>query len=208
MPDFTHEDLHGRLTGTIVAGVDEVGRGPLAGPVVAAAVIWPHDRQQTSLWQKIDDSKKLKSSVRAELSLQIRADTIWAIAEASVEEIDSLNILHASLLAMRRAVDRLSCVPDICLIDGNRKPKGSSITAQTIIGGDAKSLSIAAASIIAKEYRDARMRDLAELHPSYGWDRNAGYGTAQHLAALAEHGPTMHHRYSFAPVRLHSQNAA
>lgn len=182
----------------LVAGVDEAGRGPLAGPVVAAAVILC-DRGIEGL----DDSKKLTPARRAELEAQIIAHCRYGIGMASVEEIDSINILQATFLAMTRAVDALcsthGCTPDHVLVDGNRLPRwGYSATA--IIGGDALHGCISAASIIAKEARDRMMRAAALDYPLYGWTSNKGYGSAEHLRALRTHGPCPLHRRSFAPV--------
>jgi ribonuclease HII len=186
----------------IVAGVDEAGRGPLAGPVVAAAVILC-DGGISGL----NDSKKLSAKRRAMLEPEIKARCRWAIGIATVEEIDQINILQATFLAMTRAVDGLSATLgdgsgdalDEVWVDGNRLPRWG-YKARAIVGGDALHDEISAASILAKEHRDALMREAAQLHPQYGWDRNAGYGTAQHMAALREYGPTAFHRRSFAPI--------
>lgn len=178
-----------------VAGIDEVGRGPLAGPVVAAAVILPPDPPKG-----LKDSKKLTPAARFRLDREIRATSEVAIALASVEEIDRLNILGATMLAMRRAVDRLARLPEAALVDGNRLPD-LPCPARAIVKGDARVPAIAAASIVAKEARDGLMRALALAHPGYGWERNAGYGTPAHLDGLTRLGPTPHHRRSFAPVR-------
>ncbi|MDR1934966.1 MAG: ribonuclease HII [Candidatus Accumulibacter sp.] len=179
-----------------VCGVDEAGRGPLAGPVVAAAVILDLGRPIDGL----DDSKKLSAKRRAALALEIRAKALsWAVAEASVEEIDRLNILQASLLAMRRAVNNLALRPEKALIDGNQCPR-LDCPAEAIVGGDGKIASIAAASIMAKTIRDAGMRALHAVYPVYGFDRNKGYPTAFHLQALRVHGPSPAHRLSYAPV--------
>ena len=183
----------------IVAGVDEVGRGPLAGPVVAAAVILP-PKPPRSLLRDIDDSKKLPAPARERLDVEIRGCATVAIAEASVAEIDSVNILQAALLAMRRAVAALAVAPDMVLVDGNADPR-FSIPCRMVVGGDGIHLSIAAASIVAKVFRDRMMTRLAEAHPEYGWATNAGYGTPSHCNALKRFGPTAHHRVSFAPVR-------
>jgi ribonuclease HII len=199
MPDFAHEIRFGRQTGKVICGIDEVGRGPLAGPVVAAAVILPLDFPD-ALCAKIRDSKKMSPLAREKIFEPLKEHCLYAIAEASVEEIDRLNILWATMLAMQRAVEKLETNIDVALIDGNRAPK---LPCQTvpIIGGDDLSLSIAAASIIAKVTRDRLMKKLAEQFPFYGWDHNAGYGTSEHIEALAAHGITEWHRASFAPVR-------
>jgi ribonuclease HII len=182
-----------------VIGVDEAGRGPLAGPVVAAAVLLDPARVPAG----IDDSKALSATRRARICAELSACARIGIGLASVEEIDRLNILWASMLAMQRAVEALCAAmggdPAMVLVDGNRCPDWRH-PARAIIGGDAKSLSIAAASIIAKEHRDALMRAAHADHPHYGWASNKGYGSAQHLAALRDFGPTPHHRRSFSPV--------
>ncbi len=180
----------------MIAGVDEAGRGPLAGPVVAAAVILHPDDPITGL----DDSKKLSPKRRAALEGEIRARALHiGVGQASVEEIDAINILQATFLAMTRAVEALKADPAHILVDGNRLPKWR-YSAQAVIGGDALHPCISAASIIAKEVRDRIMRAAALAHPHYGWERNMGYGSALHMAALVEHGPTPLHRKSFAPV--------
>ncbi|PYF11781.1 RNase HII [Rhodobacter viridis] len=181
---------------TRIAGVDEVGRGPLCGPVTAAAVVLDLSRIPVGL----NDSKKLSAKRRAELVAEITATAEISVAHASVEEIDALNILQASHLAMIRAIEGLTVPPDHVLIDGNRMPKALAISAETIVKGDARSVSIAAASIVAKEVRDALMVDLAQQFPGYGWERNAGYPTKDHLQALLDFGVTPVHRRSFRPV--------
>lgn len=191
-PDLSLESLENG----IVTGIDEAGRGPWAGPVVAAAVILDPRRLPTG----INDSKKLSASKREALYDAILANATCAVGMASVGEIDTLNILGATKLAMCRAVDRLSVMPDIALVDGNRAP-ALPCRVKTVIGGDALSLSIAAASIIAKVTRDRLMSELARDYPGYGWEHNAGYGTAIHQSALVSLGVTPHHRRSFAPVR-------
>ncbi len=178
----------------MIVGVDEAGRGPLAGPVVAAAVILCPDGIPG-----LDDSKKLSPKRRAELESQIKAQCRWAIGEASVDEIDRINILQATMLAMARAVEALGVEPAEVLVDGNRLPRWR-YAARAIIGGDALHPCISAASIIAKEHRDRFMIRMAQDFPGFGWERNMGYGTAQHLAALRQYGPTPLHRTSFAPV--------
>jgi ribonuclease HII len=178
----------------MIAGVDEAGRGPLAGPVVAAAVILCEDGIEG-----LDDSKKLSANRRAVLETQIKATCLWAIGVADVEEIDQLNILQATLLAMTRAVDALACEPVQVLVDGNRLPRWR-YRAEAVIGGDALHPCISAASIIAKEHRDRLMRSYDLTWPGYGWASNKGYGSAGHLEALRRLGPTPLHRRSFAPV--------
>ena len=180
----------------LVCGIDEAGRGPLAGPVVAAAVILDPANPIAGL----NDSKKLSAKRRELLAVEIRAKALaWAVAEASVEEIDRINILQASLLAMQRAVEGLGMLPSHALVDGNRCPK-LACTSEAIIGGDGKVASIAAASILAKTVRDAGMLELHATYPEYGFDRHMGYPTAAHLKALREHGLTPIHRRSYAPV--------
>jgi ribonuclease HII len=181
----------------LVAGVDEAGRGPLAGPVVAAAVILDDMRRIRGL----NDSKLLRPAVRERLYDEIRAKALCcSVAEASVEEIDTLNILQATLLAMRRAVEGLRLKPAKVLIDGNQLPR-LRVHAEAIIGGDAKIKSISAASILAKVHRDRLCLQLHELHPQYGFHEHKGYSTPAHLAALKRHGACAIHRRSFAPVR-------
>ena len=198
MPSFDHET---RISG-IVAGIDEVGRGPLAGPVVAAAAVIDRARAPASLLKLIDDSKKL-SEVRREAAYEamIASGCVgYAIAEASVAEIDRINILQATFLAMRRAFAALAERPDRVLVDGNKLPPDLGCAGECIVGGDAVSYSIAAASILAKVTRDRQMARLAEKFPGYGWESNRGYGSAVHLRALEQLGPTPHHRMSFAPL--------
>jgi ribonuclease HII len=195
MPDFTYEFRHAGL----VAGVDEVGRGPLAGPVLAGAVILPR-KLPDALANMIDDSKKLTAARRlAVLAALKTCGADIALGAASVTEIGQINILHASLLAMRRAVARLHARPDHLLIDGNKDPQ-AGIPATTIIGGDAISLSIAAASIAAKVARDNAMARLHNRYPAYAWDKNAGYAAPVHRAAIITFGPTPHHRIGFGPL--------
>lgn len=177
-----------------VAGVDEAGRGPLAGPVVAAAVILCPDGIAG-----LADSKTLSFARRERLEAEIRAHCRFGIGMASVEEIDAINILQATMLAMTRAVEALGLEPGEVLVDGNRLPRWR-YRAQAIVKGDALHPCISAASILAKQERDRIMRAAAVEHPHYGWDRNMGYGTAEHLAALRQHGATALHRRSFAPV--------
>jgi ribonuclease HII len=180
-----------------ICGVDEAGRGPLAGPVFAAAVILDPVRPIVGL----DDSKKLSEKKREQLAVEIKEKALaWAVAWSSVEEIDRINILQATLLAMQRAVAALSVLPSEILVDGNRLPH-FDVPARAIIGGDASVLEISAASILAKTSRDAEMLKLHALAPQSGLDRHKGYGTAAHLEALREHGAAEFHRRSFAPVR-------
>jgi ribonuclease HII len=187
--------------GCVVCGVDEVGCAPFAGPVVAAAVILPDISLPRRLVRLINDSKIVPGPVREKVAAELPEYCTISFGEASVEEIDALNIYHARMLAMRRAISGLSVVPGLALIDGNAKPKDVTCTIRTVVDGDAKCLSIAAASIVAKVKRDAYMRGLAEVFPGYGWETNVGYGTRDHRSAMAKLGLTPHHRRSFAPVR-------
>ena len=195
-PDFSFEEAAFAAGARFVAGVDEVGRGPLAGPVSAAAVIL----DVTRIPDGLNDSKQLSAKRRAELAVQIMETADWCVAHASVEEVDRLNILQASHLAMCRAVQGLRQRPCLALVDGNRLPRDLPVPGQAVVKGDARSLSIAAASIIAKLLRDRIMVDLAQQHPGYGWDVNAGYPTKQHRQALLDLGVTPHHRRSFGLV--------
>ncbi len=180
-----------------VAGCDEVGVGPLAGPVIAAAVIVPRDMRIRG----VDDSKKLSAARRAELAEEIRGQaTAYAIGRVDVEEIDRLNIYHAALEAMRQAVMALCVSPDHIVVDARRIP-GIDLAQTPIVGGDGRSYSVAAASIVAKVTRDDLMREMHEFYPQYGFDRHMGYATADHLAALERYGPCAIHRRSFMPVR-------
>ncbi|MEM1095829.1 MAG: ribonuclease HII [Bacteroidota bacterium] len=188
------EQAHWQAGRQYVAGVDEVGRGCLAGPVVAAAVVlpWGHSIEG------VRDSKTLSEARRLALVERIQTEALaTGVGMCSPAEIDELNILWASMEAMRRAVLNLSITPDALLIDGNRAIPTAPWPQQTVVKGDAKSQSIAAASIVAKTIRDALMADLDTAHPGYGWARNVGYPTAEHYAGLAAHGPTVHHRQSF-----------
>ena len=184
-----------------MAGVDEVGRGPLAGPVLAAAVVLPNP-VPAALAALLDDSKKLDAARRQAAFLALRAElgVEIGVGAASVTEIGRLNILHAALLAMSRAVARLPAPPDFLLVDGNQTPP-VACAVRCVVGGDGLSLSIAAASIVAKVLRDRAMARLALRWPGYGWERNAGYGTEAHRAALHRLGPTHHHRADFGTVR-------
>lgn len=200
-PDLSLEAAFG--PGRVVCGLDEVGRGPLAGPVTAAAVILPPGGFPPAIAARVDDSKRLSDAAREALAPEIRASALaWAVAEASVEEIADLNILRAALLAMRRAFLALSPIPDAALVDGKIAPD-LPCEIRCVVKGDSLSQSIAAASILAKVDRDRVMRRLASAHPGYGWERNAGYPTPEHLAAVRELGVTPHHRREFAPIRQH-----
>ena len=180
------------------AGVDEAGRGPLVGSVFAAAVVLPNEYDLPGL----TDSKKLSERRRDELAVLIKQQALaWCVAAASVEEIDRLNILHATMLAMRRAVHGLERLPEKVWIDGNRVPPDLGCEAEAVIKGDSKIIQISAASVLAKTARDAEMYALAERYPQYGFEQHKGYGTAEHLAALQRHGALPEHRRSFAPVR-------
>jgi ribonuclease HII len=194
---FELEAIELELTGGPIVGVDEAGRGPLAGPVVAAAVIL--DRH--NIPDGIADSKALDSEGRRAVYHAILASARVGIGIAGVERIDSDNILNATLWAMAEAVARLDCQPKLVLIDGNKSPHLACAT-RTIVQGDAKCLSIAAASIVAKVARDAMMAELARDYPNHGFDRHKGYSTAEHFAAIARYGVTPHHRRSFRPVQL------
>lgn len=185
--------------GLLIAGIDEVGRGPLAGPVVACAVIMPPDARAIS---GVDDSKRVAAGERERLATLIRARAIaLGVGAASPREVDRLNIYHATTLAMRRALGRLGCVPDHVIVDG--KPiRTLGVTHTAVVGGDGKCYAVACASIVAKVTRDRLMRRLAARHPGYAWEQNAGYGTAAHLAALDQLGTTAHHRRSFCVKQL------
>ena len=190
-------------SGSLMIGVDEAGRGPLAGPVVAAACILGANPPSG-----LDDSKKLSAKRRAVLEPQIQQSCQWALGVVDAGEIDRINIFAATMQAMTEAVAalvaKLGLEPDQVLIDGNKTPQGRVAEwrwqARAIVGGDALEPCISAASILAKEHRDRLMRAAAQEHPRYGWDRNMGYGTAEHMAALQQHGPSPLHRRSFAPV--------
>jgi ribonuclease HII len=194
---FELETVELELHGGPIAGVDEAGRGPLAGPVVAAAVVLDPLR----LPNGIADSKALDGKTRRSVCQDILAAAQVGIGVADVDRIDSENILQASLWAMAQAVAALGCRPKLALIDGNKAPQ-LDCTIRTIVQGDAKCLSIAAASIVAKVARDAIMGELARDYPDYGFDRHKGYGTREHHEAIARHGVTRHHRRSFRPVQL------
>lgn len=199
MPDLSLE----ASLGGVVAGIDEVGRGPLAGPVIAAAVIIDPATLPARLAGELDDSKKLSAKKRAVLAELVLEHCATGFGEASVAEIDRLNILKATFLAMQRAVAALEGARggaiDHALVDGNQTPP-LDCKVRCVVGGDGLSLSIAAASVIAKVRRDRLMVELAAQFPGYGWESNAGYGTAAHLDGLRRLGPTPHHRVSFAPI--------
>jgi ribonuclease HII len=196
-PNFSFESAALNQGYTIICGIDEAGRGPWAGPVVASAVIL----DSKNIPPGLNDSKKLNEAKREALFDPIMQSSKVGIGIVSAAEIDEINILQATFLAMQRAFDQLENKPDLALIDGNKSPKLICKT-QTIIGGDAKSLSIAAASIIAKVTRDRIMHQHNETYPHYGFARHKGYGTAAHAAALAIHGPCAEHRKSFKPIAL------
>lgn len=195
MPDFKLE----LAMGGIVAGIDEAGRGPLAGPVVAAAVILP-TKLPRKLRSGLDDSKKVPPPRREELFARLQdCGAVIGVGEASVVEIDRINILRASLLAMTRAYQALGVAPQSAIVDGLHAPD-VPCPVNCVVEGDGKSLSVAAASIVAKVTRDRLMIGLDGMHPQYGWSHNFGYGTPEHCRALDRFGPTLHHRQSFAPV--------
>ena len=196
LPTFSHEDDLRRNGFARIAGVDEAGRGPLAGPVVAAAVVLPRDHVPAG----IQDSKKLTAKTRTVILQDLENVADIGVGIATVEEIDEINILRASHLAMCRAIAKLNTRPDHALIDGNLIPRDLSLPSTAIVKGDSLSLSIAAASIVAKTRRDAIMWDLAQQYPGYGWDKNQGYPTKCHKEALQNLGITPHHRRSFKPV--------
>jgi len=196
MPDLHLEHSHPAP----VCGIDEAGRGPWAGPVVAAAVILPPGLDLATDLPGLDDSKALTVRRRAVLYEIITKRAEWAIGCASVAEIDRVNILNATWLAMRRALEALPRPPAFALIDGNRLPPGLPCPAQALVRGDSRSASIAAASVLAKVTRDRLMAELARDFPQYGWEKNAGYGVPAHVAALHRYGVTPHHRRSFAPI--------
>jgi ribonuclease HII len=197
MPDFAFEAASGC---DLVCGIDEVGRGPWAGPVVAAAVILDRARLPASLAAAIDDSKVLTRAQREAIFAELPGCACTGVGSANVEEIERLNIYWATMLAMQRAVAALRAPPDLALVDGKGAP-ALSCKVRCIVGGDALSLSIAAASIVAKVTRDRLMSALAKDFPDYGFERHVGYGTSEHRAALVRLGPTPHHRMSFPSVR-------
>lgn len=202
MPDFDFENLY---QGN-VAGIDEAGRGPWAGPVVAGAVVILDRKLSATLLDGLDDSKKLSAKKREMLYQELLAEqekgkVCIGIGQADCREIDELNILQATFLAMKRAAGRLKVKPDAALIDGNRAPSGFFCPVRTVVKGDSKSMSIAAASIVAKVYRDRLMKEMALKYPYYGFEKNAGYGTAAHIEGLKTHGVTPEHRKSYKPIQ-------
>lgn len=207
MPDFSFENEFD----FDVAGVDEAGRGPWAGPVVAGAVIIKNHDLAEDLRAGLDDSKKLTPTKREKLYIRLFEEQaagriLIGIGEASCSEIDELNILQATFLAMRRAVEKLPICPKAALVDGNRVPTPFPCVCKTIIKGDSRSFSIAAASIVAKVYRDRLMAELGQKYPGYGFEKNAGYGTAAHIEGLKKQGVTPEHRRSYKPIREFLQN--
>ncbi len=180
----------------IVAGVDEVGRGSLAGPVCAAAVIF----KTNIITKKIKDSKKLRKLEREDLSEYIKKNSIWSLGYASLKEIEKLNILNASMLAMKRAIEKLKIKPNLILIDGNKSPKIKNYLIKTVVKGDQKIKEISAASIIAKVSRDKLMKKISHKFKNYKWDSNVGYGTKDHIKAIKKYGITRFHRKTFKPI--------
>lgn len=198
MPDFSIERQHWARGRRVVVGLDEAGRGCLAGPVVAAAVVLPPEADLPGL----DDSKALSAEARKALVPDIYREAVAVgVGECSPAEVDALNVLWASMEAMRRAAAALPLLPDVFLVDGNRGVPGAPCPQETVVKGDARSLSIAAASVIAKVARDRRMAELHEAYPVYGWATHKGYPTAAHYAALAVHGPSPYHRRTFRLTR-------
>ncbi|MBP5352446.1 MAG: ribonuclease HII [Alphaproteobacteria bacterium] len=206
MPDWIIEDKCGAL----VCGIDEAGRGPWVGPVVAAAVMFLNRNINAELLSGINDSKKLTAKKREHLYALLmqeaeKGNLTYGIASATAAEIDELNILQATFLAMRRAAEKLSPAPQTALIDGNRLPQNFCCRTECFIEGDARSYSIAAASILAKVWRDRYMTELARKYPYYGFEKNAGYGTKEHIAGILEHGITPEHRRSYKPIKAYIQ---
>ncbi len=201
MPDWSEENKYQGL----IVGVDEAGRGPWVGPVVAGAVVFFNHDIHPFLLKNLNDSKKISATKREALFEVLQSEAklknlAWAVGQASAREIDDLNILQATFEAMRRAVKALPCLPDVALIDGNRNPQNFPCPSYTLIKGDAKSYSVAAASIVAKVYRDNLMKNMALQYPGYGFEKNAGYGTKEHIAALKTLGVTPEHRKSYKPI--------
>lgn len=206
MPDFEVEKKYGEL----VVGIDEAGRGPWAGPVVAGAVVFKNRSANAELLDMLDDSKKLTAKKREKIydilfEEQKKGNLLIGIGEASVEEIDKYNILQATFLAMGRAFEKIGIMPDIVLVDGNQTPSTIKCTCKTIVQGDAKCYSISAASIVAKVYRDRLMQKYAKEYPYYGFEKNAGYGTKLHIDGLKSHGVCPIHRLSYKPIKEYLQ---
>lgn len=202
MPDFELEDEADGL----VAGVDEAGRGPWVGPVVAGCAVFLNRNVDERLLLELNDSKKLSKKKREMLYALLESEAekgniLIGIGEASAKEIDEINILNASFLAMKRAIAKTGAKPDLVLIDGNRLPKDFGFAAKAVIKGDAKSYSISAASILAKVYRDRLMEKMALVYPAYGFEKNAGYGTKAHIEGLKKFGVTPEHRRTYAPIK-------
>ena len=202
MPDFLLEDTFK----TLVTGIDEAGRGPWAGPVVAGAVVFLNRNETPELLSELDDSKKLSAKKREKLYALLwqeehKGNLAIGIGQASAQEIDDMNILQATFLAMKRAYEALSCKTQYALVDGNQTPKNFPCQTQTVVKGDAKSMSIAAASIVAKVYRDHLMANLAKKYPNYGFEKNAGYGTKLHIDGLKKYGICPQHRKSYKPIQ-------
>ena len=200
MPDYSFENQAKKNGDKIVCGIDEAGRGPWAGPVTAAAVVLDPALLSYELLNQLDDSKKIKRAQQKAIFDEIHLKIIYGIGQASVEEIDDINILQATFLAMRRALKALGVFSGQALVDGNRL-QSLNCSSEAIIKGDSKSYTIAAASIIAKVTRDLNMVVLSQQYPGYGWERNSGYGTKEHQAALVSIGVTSAHRKSYAPIR-------
>lgn len=202
MPNFEYED---EISGLVI-GIDEAGRGPWAGPVAAGAVAFLNRNIHHEILNGLDDSKKLSAKKREKLynllfEEEKKGNLKIGIGLASAKEIDELNILQATFLAMKRAADKLNIKPNMALVDGNREPKNLGCPCKTIVKGDAKSMSISAASIVAKVYRDKLMSDLAQKYPYYGFEKNAGYGTALHIDGLKKYGACEEHRKSYKPIK-------
>ena len=202
MPDFLLEDA---IDGT-VAGVDEAGRGPWVGPVVAGCAVFLNRNVDACLLDNLNDSKKLSKKKREmlyDLLMQEkeRGNMLLGIGEASAQEIDEINILNASFLAMKRAIEAAGAKPEMVLVDGNREPKNFGFRVQAVVKGDAKSYSVSAASILAKVYRDRLLEEMAQKYPGYGFEKNAGYGTKAHIEGLKQFGVTPEHRKSYAPIK-------
>lgn len=202
MPDF---ELENEVKG-VVAGVDEAGRGPWVGPVVAGCAVFLSREVDEWLLANLNDSKKIAKKKREKLYELILAEAakgnmLIGVGEASAREIDEVNILNATFLAMKRAVDNAGVFPDMVLVDGNREPRGIEFPVKAVVKGDAKSYSVSAASILAKVYRDRLMENMAKIYQGYGFEKNAGYGTKEHIAGLRKFGVTPEHRRSYAPVK-------